>query len=1491
MRGVSTHNFEGVKLYEKLAQPLLETREEISIELYEYLKSNIMDKEWRIFEPGIGGGWIAFDIIRMFLDDVKGPNEIYLYGVDTSKGMLEHLIEKLIKLFEAKAIDYNYIQKKTSYNIIINNRNKKINILLKTKNCLDCEFINTKKFNIIFIFFLFHHLGNKWKQALEIFLNHLDDDSLIVLSEISGDQAAWSYNFSKIEDIFDLNMDLDRMQYIKFIMHFQKVCKQFNWFNARTTTAANLFYATDILNHRGFQEESRINRSYKKKIKIADWLISGGFNINGANAKGKRVFSVFPFFKSIDRKKNFEKKCIEFFKDDSMISKDEWIISNNSLLLKDINIIDSINYKIFNRRGNSCSLNNTKLKKEILFDHFENLYIYDNIDNFNYNSLYDDISFLLQFEVVKNPDAFMPISWDLMKEEWIKNVPILVKNPEGVKQIISYYYLSKKILANYRLSTLLYKQLPQKIKFSYVFSDDNNFKINCKLKKDGSINEIFIIINIKTIIKKKFLQDIQVIKEKIYNYSNKMKRVFLTDNEKYIVINNIQIKDVIEKIEKDELINKTDVFNTIEDIFDKIVLSQYAIHLENFFEKISIFYDNNLWKISRNECVKVIKSIAVSGLCDIKEIKHYLSSVSLDRNSKNLVTEISTGGIILHLNEQSKIEEDELVTLLNLKNRSLFLEQHKYFTEKKMLKQMSKTAIISILVDSFAHNISAHSLAALKWWFEIRANKIYNKRIRLIKKDGYPPIELLHELQPPDFDKKLLKEYAKRSNTFFKTIGLGDSSNDNNFTSLQEIIQFMDKSLEKKALTYSANDDQNKLVGEFHLPIPIDHVMWKFMRFMRDKAAFWSGVTRDLPFGGETKNLYTVLWNDFADNPLFLGTIAHSEQIHKINIHVDVPHVEGTEFAVIDMSVIKYEEQISNNEETEERENDTYSHYMMSYPGENHQIIREELQKDNYNIFFPGGIVGEHALFTLFENTLRNVKHLTVTEKIKKEGLNFKIKIRPEILKSSSSKKIKLIEIEVLLDEKNTLFEGDKQVVDILIKHTQKEVVTKDGGPRLGGNSQDKICAAMLFNNQFITVEPKLKYTLSKRDKRYYNKKDKFYWIGFKQYKDKKNPRLGKISKYFYLWKGEYIFNLQSEEDFDLENLSRFKFLYINNSDKNKEEILCRRARENGIIRIIKSSEINIDLLKKEIEGLSGIIKKKKVEKIHKNIYDYWLDKFCFNNQIIIAGKSGKPFDKYGDLKEDKSIDLDEMYIIDQNRIRNINSISDKDCDCIISLAHGNNTNPKKVLDFRSHGKLVEHFYEDKDLPGIDFINEEDGYNKTSIASEFIECVTTKIHIFDNRIYDRIPKNKYALYRNKLNLTFNKEISKKENKQDYFNYCWQDFKELFSKQNEQINILIMHLSFIEALKDSEGEKYSENNINKFIKNEIKNLDNIALEKFILVITTGRGRYEWQKKINKKYAKFTIFRPIESLLSAVEDAVSFKDDFQIKFNLMKVIFGS
>ncbi len=65
---------------------------------------------------------------------------------------------------------------------------------------------------------------------------------------------------------------------------------------------------------------------------------------------------------------------------------------------------------------------------------------------------------------------------------------------------------------------------------------------------------------------------------------------------------------------------------------------------------------------------------------------------------------------------------------------------------------------------------------------------------------------------------------------------------------------------------------------------------------------------------------------------------------------------------------------------------------------------------------------------------------------------------------------------------------------------------------------------------------------------------------------------------------------------------------------------------------------------------------------------------------------------------------------------------------------------------------------------------------------------------------------------------------------------------------------------------------------------------------MLVITTGRGRTKWwvrlmENETYRPYRRFTMFRPVESIISVIEDAISRKDDIELKYNIVKTMFGS
>ena len=111
----------------------------------------------------------------------------------------------------------------------------------------------------------------------------------------------------------------------------------------------------------------------------------------------------------------------------------------------------------------------------------------------------------------------------------------------------------------------------------------------------------------------------------------------------------------------------------------------------------------------------------------------------------------------------------------------------------------------------------------------------------------------------------------------------------------------------------------------------------------------------------------------------------------------------------------------------------------------------------------------------------------------------------------------------------------------------------------------------------------------------------------------------------------------------------------------------------------------------------------------------------------------------------------------------------------------------------------------------------------------------------------------------------------------------------------KFHFLVLHLSFIESLIGNDENKYGEANVAQFIKEQILTQEGVGGidDNFILVITTGRGRSEWWDSINndKKLSHFTTFKPIEAIVSSVDAATQINDDFDLKHNIVKVLFGS
>ena len=794
---------------------------------------------------------------------------------------------------------------------------------------------------------------------------------------------------------------------------------------------------------------------------------------------------------------------------------------------------------------------------------------------------------------------------------------------------------------------------------------------------------------------------------------------------------------------------------------------------------------------------------------------------SWDIVDKNIYKKTFVVDLVKNATDSVLYEQFNKNPILNELKYKEYYERHLiYFLQRReqndavaavLFDKMRQTAIMSILIDSYAHNISAHSLTALEWWFKKRADRLAS----------------------------------------------GDLDIDRSVSNIQVI------------------ESKKQLAGEIH----------PLLKFLLEKGAFWTGLTRKESFGGKISNLYEVLWYDFINNPLYLGSIAFSEGILKLNINITILESEKVDEGIkYHKKVKKIGDRVYDGrfvqinltqiyEPSAELDYDKISDFVFP-DRDNYNAFKEILQ--TFKAFFPGGVVGKHAFFTTLENEIRNVKHYNPERRkqMQEEGLTLNISIEEDSYQTidvPSDYTTEYYKIGIWLNHPVDLTQSlitkklNKIKGDILTKETYQ--------PKLGGSYQDKVCAAMLFNNTFISVQDRD----NDRDKRYYPwlksgacksedlSKSGYlvdYELSLRRWKNKEHVLSkelfestfsedvvyrGYLKKFLHIWKGENVYRLEKTDDLDntWENYSRFRFISIPAYYKEGWDYM----KKLGIYRTIE--EETTDLA---------------------TAYLCWLKQWRKKE-----GSYNIQFKVEGDVAAMLSYEKKGITFYNKNADELKNKTFEPDLK--IPLAHSSvNSQGNEVCRYRNNQTLIQYFLEGKKK-----ISE--GIMPDALAAELFETFDTNICIFDNRIANRVEKANHKLLQDNLNCSIHEELISK----------WEEVKN--PKKDSGLgryHFLVIHLSFIEAFKDDKGEKkYSEDDINKFIEEEILINKHIDLTKgnFIIVITTGRGRTQWWDKLKEEYKTFVTFRPVESLIGTIERAITIEDDFEIKYGLVKVLFGS
>ena len=200
----------------------------------------------------------------------------------------------------------------------------------------------------------------------------------------------------------------------------------------------------------------------------------------------------------------------------------------------------------------------------------------------------------------------------------------------------------------------------------------------------------------------------------------------------------------------------------------------------------------------------------------------------------------------------------------------------------------TRSAINQILIDSYAHNISAHSLNFLQQLFNYR-NENYLKKTYHLPVFGRLENLPLNTVSYSDFfDSNIVNHSSNDNLKYYEALGKADQNNTIFDANLLDYILYTPGFPQKnKDTKVPASNLLEYAEGEGKLPMPLDYAIAPLLTYLRDKGAFWSGIIR----GNEATpsrivSMYDLLMEMF-NNPLFLGSIMAAEEFYIIHIFIN----------------------------------------------------------------------------------------------------------------------------------------------------------------------------------------------------------------------------------------------------------------------------------------------------------------------------------------------------------------------------------------------------------------------------------------------------------------------------------------------------------------------------------------------------------------------------------------------------------------------------
>jgi len=713
-----------------------------------------------------------------------------------------------------------------------------------------------------------------------------------------------------------------------------------------------------------------------------------------------------------------------------------------------------------------------------------------------------------------------------------------------------------------------------------------------------------------------------------------------------------------------------------------------------------------------------------------------------------------------------------------------------------------KYGAVAIIMDTFSHNIAAHCLNALGLYFNKK-----QKQIKALKDQG--------QIKQPDEAIDILSKNLNLLTDDF---------------ALWKIINESPEDIEKKISSLYAYME-NK-----------DHVIENFLKFIRSKSAFWSGAIGEQPPTAIIIDMNELLIQ-FVENSLFLGSIAASEGIFGVKFFLDnkliaISHLEGGTFR-FHYDSKKDEEKFECDKEERIIQWKKASDLLGEKP--------QEFFKANINrqIFFPNGVIGIQALYTIWENILRNVKHTDFKGSVL---LPIKVDIKEEDKDGIESNKY-MITSYIDVKSKN------KNMVDDILSSIKKGIVDDMGKPIMGGTTQMILCAGFLQG--LSPAETHEKVTAGNDS--------------YKELLDVFQDEVDGLLKYTVkAWKGEYYTKWQEvkdkKEDPLKENIYRFRLVVMEAPREEKEMGDKMRLP----IRRLLVEDLNALEEKYPIKGDESRQNQPDKKAVYEELYQRWLDKWIIEGEIFVKLSLIMKWSRTIGINEEKTEDPEWWH----------NKLNSEDKHKLFAFSHpgGSEYKEQEYLDiderqigYRSHGTFA-HLTRDK---------EELLLSKN--LPELIELLATRIVIIDNTIYNRF-KNLHPKQKDILSKVLHLQIHPESNERA-------ELSKIILNDNQDKHFLVIHLSIVETVKEHNQEAYK-TYLQKFVREVLGEQGKEGMYRF-LVFTSGRNRDINKENFDNYQKTHTLFIHREEFMQVIEwaEEIPIEAAFRIKYGFVKKLIGT